>query len=172
MTEEITATDLEARVAAHPFLAGMDKRHLDIFVRYLKPIRFEVGEMIFRAGEPATGFYLIETGAVSLEGSVMEHGVVTTDTVHAGEPLGWSWLFPPYRWHFDARAIEPTIAMYFDGESLRKHHEQDLTFSHDLFKRVSQVMVHRLQSARRKIVESRVENKRGISPVESGNPVS
>ena len=28
------------------------------------------------------------------------------ETLEAGEVVGWSWLFPPYRWHFDARALD------------------------------------------------------------------
>jgi len=94
LTEAMTTEETAARVARHPFLAGMSKHHLDLLARYAKPVRFKSGEIVFRAGEPADGFYLIETGAIAVEGSVMEHGQVTTDTVHAGEPLGWSWLFP------------------------------------------------------------------------------
>ena len=66
----------------------------------------------------------------------MEHGPIVTDIVHAGEPLGWSWLFPPYRWHFDARAVEPTTAIYFDGDILRQHYDEDLTLAHDISKRM------------------------------------
>lgn len=160
LTEPATAEQIEARIAAHPFLAGMTKRHLDVLARYFTPVRFRSDEYIFRTGESAKGFYLIEQGSVALEGSVMEHGPIMTDVVRAGEPLGWSWLFPPYRWHFDARAIEPTTAIYFDGKTLRKHYDEDLTLGHDLFKRISEVMVRRLQSARRKLVQTHVGAKR------------
>ena len=96
--------DLWKEIAAHPFLAGMSAHHLELLTRYATKKQFNAGDTIFRAGEPAHGFYLVETGKVALEGSVMEHGPIATDIVCAGEPLGWSWLFPPYRWHFDARA--------------------------------------------------------------------
>ena len=156
MADTETTEEIAARVAAHPFLAEMSKHHVDLLARYAKPVRFKPGEMIFRTGESADGFYLIEAGAIAVEGSVMEHGSITTDTVHAGEPLGWSWLFPPYIWHFDARATEPTTAIFFDGKILRQHYDEDLTLGHDLFKRISQVMVHRLQAARRKLVAARI----------------
>jgi len=159
-TDEVTTEQIQTRVAAHPFFAGMKKHHIDLLARHAQPVRYSPNEFIFLAGTPADGFYLIETGSVALEGSVMEHGPVTTDTVRAGEPLGWSWLFPPYCWHFDARAIEPTTAIFFNGETLRKHYEEDLTFGHDLFKRMSQVMAHRLQAARRKLVAAHPESKR------------
>lgn len=146
--------DLWKEIAQHPFLAGMSPHHLEVLARYATKKRFKPGEIVFRAGEPAHGFYLVETGRIALEGSVMEHGPVATDVVYAGEPLGWSWLFPPYRWHFDARTIEPTSVIFFDGDMLRQHYNEDLTLGHDLFKRMSEVMVHRLQTTRRKLIET------------------
>lgn len=152
---------VEKRVAAHPFLAGMSPHHLELLGRYAKQKEFEPGELIFRAGETAHGFYLIENGTIALEGSVMERGGIATDIVSSGEPLGWSWLFPPYRWHFDARAIESTTAIYFDGGILRQHYNEDLTLAHDLSQRIWQVIVHRLQSTRRKLIQT--IHKSGLS---------
>ncbi|HJX98853.1 MAG TPA: cyclic nucleotide-binding domain-containing protein [Chthoniobacterales bacterium] len=146
--------ELWKEIAAHPFLAGMNPHHLELLSRYATRKNFAPGEIIFRAGEPAHGFYLIQTGTVALEGSVMEHGQIATDTVHAGEPLGWSWLFPPYRWHFDARAMEPTTAIFFDSDQLRQHYNEDITLGHDLSQRICKVMAHRLQATRRKLIET------------------
>lgn len=146
--------DIWKQIAAHPFLAGMNSHHIELLARYAVEKRFNAGEVIFRAGEPAHGFYLVQTGTIALEGSVMEHGSIATDTVDAGEPLGWSWLFPPYRWHFDARAIEPTTAIFFNGDILRQHYNEDLTLAHDLSQRICQVMAHRLQATRRKLIEA------------------
>lgn len=146
--------ELWKQIVAHPFLAGMNSHHLELLTRYATKKQFKAGETIFRAGERAHGFYLIQTGTVALEGSVMEHGTIATDTVHAGEPLGWSWLFPPYRWHFDARAIEPTTAIFFDGDILRQHYNEDITLGHDLSQRTCKVMAHRLQTTRQKLIEA------------------
>lgn len=146
--------NIQKRLADHPFLAGMSEHQLELLARYATPVRFKAGEVIFRAGEPAKGFYLIERGTVALEGSVGEHGPITTDIVSAGEPLGWSWLFPPYLWHFDVRAVERTTAMFFDGTILRQRYNEDLTLGHELFRRTSEVMVRRLQATRRKLIEA------------------
>src|ERR1700676_5576215 len=112
---------IEERLAAHPFLKGIGMDHIKVLAQSAMPTHFEKDQVIFKAGEPANGFYLIESGAVALEGSVFDHSPVTTDVVSAGEPLGWSWLFPPYLWHFDARATEPTTALCFSGVLLRQH---------------------------------------------------
>src|SRR5207248_3797931 len=60
--------DLRAPVGAHPFLAEMEPHHLDLLAGCASIKQFEGGEMIFRAGQPANGFYLIENGSVALEG--------------------------------------------------------------------------------------------------------
>lgn len=143
---------IEQRLGGHPFLKGVDARHLKVLAQSAIPTQFEKDQLIFKAGEPANGFYLIESGKVELQGSVLEHGPIATDVVGPGEPLGWSWLFPPYLWHFDARAVEPTSAVCLSGIALRQHRDEDPELSHELFKRTCAVMAHRLQSARRKLV--------------------
>ena len=143
-----------AQLVDHPFLSGMNPHHLELLATVAFPKQFQKGEIIFRAGEPANGFYLIKNGAVAIEGSVFEHGAISTDCIHAGEPLGWSWLFPPYLWHYDARAIEPTTTLFFNGEVLHQLCEDDLTLGHELFKRMSQIMVRRLQASRAKLIEA------------------
>ncbi len=143
---------IEKRLAAHPFLKGMSPHHLELLALCAMPTEFEAGQFVLREGEPASGFYLIETGTVALETKADDGKTVVIDTVSAGEPLGWSWLFPPYLWSFDARASEPCTALCFSGLLLRQHREDDLTLSHELHKRASEVMVRRLQAARKKLI--------------------
>jgi hypothetical protein len=144
--------DIEQRLAAHPFLQGMSPHHLELLALCAMPTEFEAGQFVLREGEPASGFYLIETGTVVLEAKADDGKTVVIDTVSAGEPLGWSWLFPPYLWSFDARATEPCTALCFSGLLLRQHRDDDLTLSHELHKRASEVMVRRLQAARSKLI--------------------
>ena len=153
--EDVEASiEIDAQLAAHPFLTGLTRHQIQALAKAASLKEFQAGETIFRAGAAANGFYLIQTGSVAIEGSVFEHGAISTDSVSAGEPLGWSWLFPPYLWHYDARALEPTIALFFDGETLHELCKDDLTLSHELFKRMSEVMVRRLQVSRAKLIEA------------------
>ena len=149
-----TTVKTNAQLATHPFLSGMSPHHLEALATTASIRQFPKGEIIFHAGEPANGFYLIEKGAVTIEGSVFEHGTISTDCIHAGEPLGWSWLFPPYLWHYHARAIEPTTALFFDGAVLHQLCKDDLTLGHELFRRMSEVMVRRLQASRAKLIDA------------------
>jgi CRP/FNR family transcriptional regulator, cyclic AMP receptor protein len=149
-----TTAESNTELATHPFLSGMSPHHLEALATTASRQQFAKGEVIFRAGAPADGFYLIEQGTVAIEGSVFEHGAISTDCVHTGEPLGWSWLFPPYLWHYDARAIEPTTVVFFDGEVLHQLCKDDLTLGHELFRRMSEVMVRRLQASRAKLIDA------------------
>ena len=146
---------LQQRLAAHPFLNGMEPHQLAVLAQAATPAHFPAGKIIFETGEPANGFYLIERGSVVLEAPQSGQSSVVIDVVAAGEPLGWSWLFPPYSWQFDARATEPTDALCFSGILLRQHRDEDLMLSHELFKRMSNVMVRRLQRARAQLAEAK-----------------
>jgi CRP/FNR family cyclic AMP-dependent transcriptional regulator len=146
--------EFKLRLTAHPFLTGMSPHHIQVLTTSASVKEFQEDEIIFRAGQPANGFYLIQNGSVAIEGSVFEHGAILSDFVSAGEPLGWSWLFPPYLWHYDARAIEPTTAFFLDGAILHQACKEDLTLGHELFKRMSRVMVRRLQASRAKLIEA------------------
>ncbi len=143
---------IEARLAAHPFLKGMEPHHIEVLSKSAESRRFEANQVICRTGEAATGFYLIESGSVVIEATKHRQTPVAIDTVGAGEPLGWSWLFEPYLWEFDARATAPTSAIFFSRENMWQHHEEDLSLGHELFKRTCTMMVRRLHAARLKFL--------------------
>jgi len=69
-------------------------------------------------------------------------------TIKTGDVIGWSWLFPPYRWNFDARAVKPTKAIIFFAATLRKQCETDSRLGYEVMKRVSKVVIGRLQATR------------------------
>ncbi len=144
--------DVRSRVAAHPFLQGLNPPQLEILADCASLAHFQPEEMLFRAGDPAKGFYLVENGRIAVEGGDPEQ-LITIDTVSPGEPLGWSWLFQPYVCEYAARALEPTTAIFIDALRLADHRGADLTLGHELFKRMSNVMVRRLNAARAKLVQ-------------------
>jgi CRP/FNR family cyclic AMP-dependent transcriptional regulator len=145
--------ELEAQVAAHPFLLGIRPAHIRLLADCALRVEFRSDQVIFRKGESASRFYLISCGKVALESSTGDD-LIRIDEVGAGDLLGWSWIFPPYVWHFDARAIEPTRAIFLYGTILREYCEADPTLGYELFKRMSEVMMRRLQAARVKLSES------------------
>ena len=137
-------------LAEHPFLQGMDPRHLSILAECAMQAYFNPGEIIFREGDPANRFYLLRSGKVCLEASD-ESGSKAVQTIGGGDVLGWSWLFPPYFWRFDARVLEPTRATFIYGTRLRELCEEDHDLGYEIMKRTAAVVIERLMAARQKL---------------------
>ena len=105
ITDVVTETEpMATRVALHPFFIGMNRRQLALLTDCAISVQFKKGQVIFREGEIANRFYLLETGKVILEAGAGDGDPVVIDTIGAGDLLGWSWVFPPNTWHFTARA--------------------------------------------------------------------
>jgi CRP/FNR family transcriptional regulator, cyclic AMP receptor protein len=145
---------MEHKIAIHPFWKGMDPDHLRLMQEIAISERFQAGQLIFQEGQPADRFCLIQTGQVRLDAFVPGRGIVTVQTLIAGDPLGWSWLFLPYRWHFSAHANETTELIVFDGKFLRDLSELNHEFGYELIKRVSNVLLERLQEMRLLLADS------------------
>ena len=135
-------------LAEHPFLSGLDASLLDILVGCASNVRFNPGETIFRYDEPADHFYLIRHGKVAIEIHRPGEGPLTLLTVGPGDVLGWSWLVPPYRWRFDARAVELTRAIQLDGACLRRKCDENHDLGYELMKRFAPIIAGRAEAAR------------------------
>ena len=158
---EIQVEPLVTRVALHPFLAGMKHDQLALLTDCARPVQFEKGQIIFREGEMANRFYLIEAGKVILESSEALGSPAIIDTIGPGDLLGWSWMFPPYTWQFTARAVESAAAIFFYGTILREYCEKDHSLGYELLKRMSAVMVKRLQAGRKNMLAFLAHKARG-----------
>lgn len=152
MFTEVQTEPLATRVALHPFLAGMNRVQLALLTDCAMATHFEKGQTVLREGEFANRFYLIETGKVVLKSVAGAGEPAVIGTIGSGDLLGWSWMFPPYTWQFTAHAIEPTTAIFFYGAILREHCENDHSLGYQFLKRMSAVMVKRLQGGRRQMV--------------------
>jgi CRP/FNR family cyclic AMP-dependent transcriptional regulator len=144
---------LERILAEHPFFKELEARHLQLIVGCAANVRFDAGQVIFREGEEANQFYVIRHGKVALEIFAPGRGPIIVETLGEGEILGWSWLIPPYHWHFNARAIELTRAIALDGKCLRTKCEEDHDLGYELLKRFAHVIEQRLQATRLQLLD-------------------
>ena len=144
---------LQPIIAAHPFFNDLPADQLELVAGCARNVRFQQGAYLFHEGDEANAFYLLRHGKVALQVFVPQQGALTVETLEAGEVLGWSWLFPPYRWQFDAQAIDLTRAIAFDGECLRAKCEADHDLGFQLMKRFAQVMTLRLQATRLRLLD-------------------
>jgi CRP-like cAMP-binding protein len=142
----VTIETLERTVGEHPFFVGLDPAHLATVVGCASNVKFEAGDFIFRDGDPADHFYVLRQGKVSVEIFAPVRGPIRIDTLEEGDVLGFSWLFPPYRSHFDNRAITFVRALALDGRCLREKCERDPVLGYALLKRFAQVVMQRLEA--------------------------
>ena len=145
--------NLEKILSEHPFFKNLDEDSLNLIVGCASNVRFEKDEMIIREGEKANEFYIIREGSVAVEIQGPGRGKITIDTLSDGEILGWSWLFPPYYWHFDGRAQSRIRAIALDGKCLREKCEVNHDMGYELLKRFSQIIGQRLQATRLQLLD-------------------
>lgn len=147
------ARTLPEIVAMHPLLSNLPGDVADAISGRTTTVDFGGGRLLVAEGEPAQALYLIRRGHVALESAQFGNGRIRVETLGPGAALGWSWLFPPYRWHFDARAIGPVRAIAVDASSLRTLAEHDRDFGYALMSRVSALLLQRLQAMRWRLAE-------------------
>jgi len=145
--------DIASVLAAHPFFEGIDARHLPAIAECATEARFGAGELIFPAGAEADRFFLLREGKVVLSVAVPDRDPITIQRLSAGEVLGWSWLIPPYRWTFDAHALQPTRAVVLDGKRLRAGIESNPELGCVLLQRFTRIIAQRLQATRAELLE-------------------
>jgi CRP-like cAMP-binding protein len=140
-------------VASHPFAVGLNDEHVELVAACARNISLETGEMLCVEGASADTFYLLRRGHVSIEVHQAGLGAIVIETVGPGDVVGWSWLVPPYRWTFDARALQPVGALAIDGACLRAKSLDDSALGFALLSRVTQELLQRLQATRVRLLD-------------------
>ena len=149
----MTISTLAPLLKEHAFFERLKPDYIELLIECAANVRFDAGSLIFCQGEEANQFYLIRHGRVAVEISVPGGKAITIQTLTDNDVLGWSWLFPPYQWQFDARAQELTRAIALDGRCLRRKCESDSELGYELMKRFSFMMLETLQGTRVQLLD-------------------
>jgi CRP/FNR family cyclic AMP-dependent transcriptional regulator len=144
---------IDALLREAPVFAGLPPAQLELIAGCASNVHFEEGEVVFRRGDLADTFYLVREGSVALELFDPSQGSLMIETLEAGDVVGWSWLFPPYRWHFDGRTLAPVRATAFDGACLRGKCAADHALGYELMSRFAQLVIERLQATRVRLLD-------------------
>jgi CRP/FNR family cyclic AMP-dependent transcriptional regulator len=139
-------------LAQQAFLSGMRPAHLERISVYAHRSIFRPGTRIFHEGGHANRCWIIRDGSVDLDTTVPGLGNVTVVRLRAGAVLGWSWMFPPYTWHFGAVAAEPVLTIEFKAMELLGLCEGDPEIGYELMRRFMPVVVDRLQTTRARLI--------------------
>ena len=140
-------------LGSFPLTEGMAPEHLELIAGCGQNRVYQPGTYLFREGDDANTFWALRSGKVALEVYSPQRGPLVVETVAAGDVLGWSWIFPPYRYAFDARVVAQTRAIAFDGACLRGKVEGDSELGYQLMKRMASVFTRRLAAARYQLLD-------------------
>jgi len=144
---------LEQILAAHAFFAGFSAEHSRLVAGCARNHRYDAGQYLFREGAAANEFFLIRHGRVALEIVAPGRGPIVFSTLGEGEIVGASWLVPPYRWLFDARAVALTRAVGIDAACLRGKCEADHHLGYEMMKRFLPILVQRLHATQLQLLD-------------------
>lgn len=137
----------------HPLFAGLDAADLDLLAGCGLITHFAAGQPIAREGQPADLFFVLRSGRAAIEVNVPGRAPLVIATAGPGEVLGVSWLFPPYRFAFDAVALEGTSAIALDAACLRGKCEADPRLGYALMVRFARLLRDELQATRLRLLD-------------------
>ncbi|MEV8593648.1 cyclic nucleotide-binding domain-containing protein [Streptomyces sp. NPDC052012] len=126
-----------------------------------REVSFPEDTRIFEAGGTADRFWVIRSGAVSLDQKVNQLHRVAVASLGAGDMLGWSWLFPPHQWDFGAQAFSPVRAYEFEAAAVLRLCEEDPQLGLALVRNVAEILAYRLEMTRGKLMEQYAMHRRG-----------
>jgi CRP-like cAMP-binding protein len=116
-------------------------------------VTYEAGTRLFDEGGVADQCWVVLTGCVVIDTVVPPRGRVALQSIGPGELLGWSWLVPPYRWHFGATAVTPTRAAVVDTGALRVLADEDPALGYQLSLILIDALLNRLQATRIRLLD-------------------
>jgi CRP-like cAMP-binding protein len=134
-------------------IGRLSREHLEHLLTFSRPVTFEPGTRLFEEGRPAENFWLVEGGSVRLDMHVPGRRAAAVDILGTGELVGWSWMFPPYRWHLGAEAVGAVRALEFDAEAVRAACANDPEFGCAITLGCAQVIAGRLQASRLRLLD-------------------
>ena len=114
---------------------------------------YEPGARLFDEGGLADQCWLVLAGCVTVDTTVQPRGRVALQSIGPGELVGWSWLVPPYRWHFGATVVTPTRAAVIDTGALRQLADDDPALGYQLSLILIDALLNRLQATRIRLLD-------------------
>lgn len=150
----MSSQSIENYLSTREFFSGLDQDFIKFLSDSARERRIKKGDVLFQQGERADKFYLLRKGQVSVQVPALMGPALEIQALGEGQMLGWSWLIPPYRWNFQARALEDSDVLEFDGSAILARCETDPKFGYELFKRFAALMSQRLDAARQKMMDA------------------
>jgi CRP-like cAMP-binding protein len=134
-------------------LAALSDERLDLLMALGREVEFPAGRRIFEEKGNADRFWIVRDGDIALELHVPGHPAAAIEKLGQGSLLGWSWLFPPRRWHMSAQALTDVRAIEFDAAAVRGLCREDPELGYVFVLACAEVIGHRLEDARTRLLD-------------------
>ena len=144
---------IDTLLSTHPFFDGMRPEWLELIAGCGRNVVYRPDTLIASEGQPCNEFLAVRRGQVAIELYAPGAGACRIQTLGEGAVIGWSWIFPPYVWMFDLRAIETTHAVLFDTSCLRVKCEESPEMGYEFMRRFAGVMSERLIATRLQLLD-------------------
>jgi CRP-like cAMP-binding protein len=132
---------------------ALPAEHRERLMRIAREVSFPQGARLFEEGGHADRFWIVRTGTVDLDMRVPGRRPAVIDSLGHNDLVGWSWLYPPHTWHLGAQTSSPLRAYEFDATAVRTLCQEDAEFGRRIARRVGEVVAHRLQAARVRLLD-------------------
>jgi CRP-like cAMP-binding protein len=136
----------------HPFVVEFRPEHTARLAGMARQVDFQAGQVVFHEGDDYSVFYLLGSGMVALELETPGQ-LLRVQTLYAGDELDWSAVLPHAGKHFQARALEPTTALAFEGDDLLASFKADPEFGLAFMLRLMGVVSERLRATRLQLLD-------------------
>jgi CRP-like cAMP-binding protein len=143
----------------HFFLDDLTQEHRNTLTGLAHEVTFPAGVRLFEEHRRADRFWVLHSGGVDLDMHIPGRRHAVIETVHGGDLLGWSWLFPPYLWTLGAQTRTPVEALEFDASEVRARCEADPAFGHELVLHCAAVIGKRLHVTRTRLLDLYAPNR-------------
>jgi CRP-like cAMP-binding protein len=149
----MNAQELQSLLARHPFTKDFRPQQIARLAAQAREVGFARDEIVFRAGDACTAFYLVVSGRVALEMPVGRN-LLRIQTLGDGDEFGFSALITGRPMTFQARALQPVEALAFDGSRLLEACRDDPEFGYGLMRQMLLIVSERLDATRLQLMDT------------------
>jgi len=136
----VTREDLKQIV----MLSYLTDPMLDNLAQIIDVLKFDHGETVFRANDPAERFYMVISGNVLLEQRISDQVTAFVGSIKPGLSFGWSAMIEESIYTVDAVCLEPSEIYSFKREKIKNLFAQDPEMGFNMYQRVLVIMKKRL----------------------------
>ena len=135
-----------AGLSGHSLFQMLQPKQVERISNATQELTFEPGEAVYHAGEPATYFYVVREGKVTLH-SVTGGVTLHVDDVLPGEIFGTCLCLNRTTYALDAKCEEKTRLMRIKAEALKRTLDDDPVLGYALQAYISGVYFRRYTEA-------------------------